>query len=211
MRITFDGEIFRVTHITGPTHNYLAMVVVDDGSDDDWQLVERKRANEPRRLTEREVRVWIGEGVRRANETLGAHYRVVRAEFFADDSHYAAIYRAMAEKIVLTAHTSPEPDQPLKIMRPPPWWDINRPPTLRGMTTPGLTIRYHVHYLANLDDPGSQVWMEAMDPDYQHWESVAFRVRSKPPPPALKEGATAYRIVDLYAGGGIVHAERLDV
>jgi hypothetical protein len=110
MRISFDGEMFRASHITGPTHNYLGMVVLAGAPTDDWSLVEHTHKNEQRRLESSEVRTWINEGVRKANDALGTDYGIVRAEFVISDSRYPAIYRAMAEKIVLTAHSSPQPD-----------------------------------------------------------------------------------------------------
>lgn len=109
MRFRFDGEMFKGTHITGPTHNYLGLVVSTSPLDD-WPLVEiNSHSNESRRLEMPEVRGWIIEGVRRANEALGANHGIARAEFVISDSHYPEIYKALAEKIVRIAHTSPSP------------------------------------------------------------------------------------------------------
>ena len=110
MRFRFDGEMFKGTHITGPTHNYLGLVVSASPSDD-WPLVEiNSHPNEPRRLEMREVRAWIAEGLRNANQTLGTRYGIARAEFVISDSHYPEIYRALTEKIIRLAHSSPNPE-----------------------------------------------------------------------------------------------------
>ncbi|MEQ1489131.1 MAG: hypothetical protein ABL932_01135 [Terricaulis sp.] len=91
MRVRFDGTMFTGTHITGPTHNYLG-VVVSASPSDDWPLAEvNLHPNEPRRLQIGEVREWITDGVRRANDALGTNYGVASAQFVISDSHYPDI------------------------------------------------------------------------------------------------------------------------
>ena len=111
MHIDFDGEMFRASWITGPKHNYLGMVVLKGASADDWPLIGHPHRNEPRSLEGNDVRTWICEGVRKANEALGTDYGIGRAEYVISDSNDPAIYRAMAENIVLKAHSSPKPEE----------------------------------------------------------------------------------------------------
>ena len=111
MRINFDGEMFRASRITGPKHNYLGMVVLSVAGADDWPLIEHAHGNEPRSLESSDIRAWISEGVRKANEALGTDYGIGRAEYVISDSSDPAIYRAMAENIVLKAHSSPKPEE----------------------------------------------------------------------------------------------------
>jgi hypothetical protein len=111
MRINFDGEMFRASRVTGPRHNYLGMVVLLVADADDWPLIEHAHGNEPRSIESHDIRTWICEGVRKANEALSTEYRIGRAEYVISDSNDPAIYRAMAKNIVLTAHSSPKTEE----------------------------------------------------------------------------------------------------
>jgi hypothetical protein len=97
--------MFRGTHVTGPTHNYLSMTVTTEaGTGDVIVLPPVGACRHHDGLQVAEVSDWIAEGVSKANSALGTNYRLVRAEVIENDSRLSHVYTELARRIVLAAH-----------------------------------------------------------------------------------------------------------
>jgi hypothetical protein len=104
-----DGITYKAVRITGPAHNLLGMEFASSDAVDDAVLVEpvHLKPMEPARLTAGEVQKWALEGLRQANEELGADFRVRRIMFVASDSPPAEVYCELAKRIALRLHARP--------------------------------------------------------------------------------------------------------
>ena len=106
MRVSKEGDLFRGSHITGPTHNYLGMRVKAEGiqSFDVRVLPPVGECSHGDAISEEEARAWISAGVNRANQELGAAYGVDYAEVVANDNRRPEVYEELARRIVHAAH-----------------------------------------------------------------------------------------------------------
>src|SRR5439155_10766729 len=81
MRVSQDGDLYRGTHITGPTHNYLGLrLQPSSGIAAVTVLPPVGECRHHGGLAAEEVREWISGGVARANDELGTDYGVSYAE-----------------------------------------------------------------------------------------------------------------------------------
>ena len=106
MRISQDRDLFRGSHISGPTHNYLGLKLNVHG-EPQFKVTVLPPIGECRHhvdLLGDEVRQWISEGVNRANHELGTDYRVAYAEIVENDSRRPEVYMELARRIVMAAH-----------------------------------------------------------------------------------------------------------
>jgi hypothetical protein len=109
MQFHSDGTTYKAVSITGPTHNLLGMEFAASDAVDDPVVVEpvHLKPTEPVRLAPGEVQKWVLEGLRQANEELGADYRLRRIMFVVSDSPPAEVYRELAKRIAFRLHTRP--------------------------------------------------------------------------------------------------------
>lgn len=113
MRVTVEDDFFRGSHITGPTHNYLGLRIASDTGSGEFEVrALDPRPSEGRKLRSEEVRHWLVEGVRKANDELNANYAVAEAEFVVSDSYRPEVYVELARRIVLAAHARPRTELP---------------------------------------------------------------------------------------------------
>ena len=106
MHISHDGNMFRGTHTTGPTHNYLGMKVGLGGRSEKFEVVVLPPVGtcQPHHgLKSDETRGWILDGVSRANRELKAEYEVKYAEIVENDSRRPEVYAELARRIILEA------------------------------------------------------------------------------------------------------------
>jgi len=105
MQIRFDGQFYRASYITGPTHNFLAIELSAKPGADPVVVDElNSQPAEPRRLNAGDVERWVIEAVDLANRELGSTYRVVRLQFVISDTHSPGIYAHLARSMVQYAH-----------------------------------------------------------------------------------------------------------
>jgi hypothetical protein len=106
MRVTKDGDFFRGSHITGPTHNLLRMRVQTSPNEsfDVRVLPPVGECSHGPSIGAEESRDWISVGVRRVNDELGTSYGVLEAEVVANDSRRPEVYAELARRIILAAH-----------------------------------------------------------------------------------------------------------
>lgn len=109
MRVTKDGDFFRGSLITGPTHNLLRMRVQPEHSIvfDIRVLPPIGACSHGEPIKAEDVREWISLGVERANVELGTSYGIVEAEIVANDSRRPEVYVELARRIILAAHLEP--------------------------------------------------------------------------------------------------------
>jgi len=99
--------MFRGSHISGPTHNYLGMRLLHEGETSSFELKVLPPIGDCSHhegLTSEEVRPWIVEGLTHANEELGTSYRIAYAEVVENDSRRPEVYVELARGIVKAAH-----------------------------------------------------------------------------------------------------------
>jgi hypothetical protein len=101
-----DGDIYRGSHIPGPTHNALNMLVRSTPNDGFVVTVLPSigHCSHGASLEADETRQWVAVGVERANEQLGTFYGVEYAEIVANDSRRPEVYAELARRIILAAH-----------------------------------------------------------------------------------------------------------
>ena len=106
MRVTKDGEFYRGSHISGPTHNLLRMRVQSEpnSSFNVRVLPPVGGCSHGAPIDADESRDWIIAGVERANDELGTSYGVAEAEVVANDSRRPEVYVELARRIILNAH-----------------------------------------------------------------------------------------------------------
>jgi|SRR3954449_3369598 hypothetical protein len=106
MRIWRDGDLFRGSHIPGPSHNFLAMRVAQNHGQSAVVKVLPPIGEcvHEEGLTVEAVLPWLLEGVNRANEQLGTQYAIGYAEVVENDSPRPEVYVELARRIVAMAH-----------------------------------------------------------------------------------------------------------
>ena len=107
MRVSFDGELFRASHISGPTHNYLGLKLAEEGGSPRFTVNVRPPVGEccpDNHLSSFDVGSWIAEGVEVGNRQAGARFSVTYAEVVENDHPLPQVYAELARLIVLAAH-----------------------------------------------------------------------------------------------------------
>jgi hypothetical protein len=100
MQFTRFGTYYRVSRITGPTHNLLGIEFGQDAnSADTFVEILHVAGDSESRLSIDDVRQKVLQGVKEANEQLGTSYVVTRMQFVSGDSPPADIYRLLARSI----------------------------------------------------------------------------------------------------------------
>ena len=100
MRFSRDEDLYIMTHIPGPSHNYLGLRF---GGADMPRLVPTGPAG-VNHLEPRWVLAEVLAGVAAANERLETDYRVREVHFRVDDSRREGIYTEMARLLVCAMH-----------------------------------------------------------------------------------------------------------
>jgi hypothetical protein len=97
MQFTRQGDLVRVLHVTGPTHNLLGLQLVNEPAEPE---IEELIIPGPRLLTSSDVQREVCAGVASANAELGSRFAARRIQFVPSDSAPAGIYRELAAAIV---------------------------------------------------------------------------------------------------------------
>jgi hypothetical protein len=107
MKVSHDGDLYRGSHITGPTHNYLGLRLQPNGGVAEVTVLPPVgECRHDDGLAANEVREWISEGVARANDELGTGYGVSYAEVVENDSRRPDVYSELARCIIKVAHSA---------------------------------------------------------------------------------------------------------
>ena len=97
MRFTRNGDLIRVVHITGPTHNLLGLQLATEPL---TRKIEELDLSGARQLAAADVEREVCAGVEDANAALGTRFAVGRIQFVPSDSGPASFYRELARAIV---------------------------------------------------------------------------------------------------------------
>ncbi len=107
MRVSFDGEMFQASHISGPTHNYLGLELAEE----DGSRKITVKVHPPigkcclnSNISSFDVASWIAEGIEAGNRQAGASFTVTYAEVVENDHPLPQMYAELARQIVLAAH-----------------------------------------------------------------------------------------------------------
>jgi len=107
VQIIKDGDLYKGSYITGPTHNFLGLQLAEGDAPDDFEVIvlpARGGCTHGSELTPDVVQPWINAGIERANQSLGTTYHPVRAEIVANDTHSRGAYEILAMRIVCAAY-----------------------------------------------------------------------------------------------------------
>ena len=107
MRVSFDGELFQASHISGPTHNYLGLKLAEGGGSPGFTVKVHPPVGEccpNNHLSSFDVGSWIAKGIEAGNRQAGARFGVTYAEVVENDHPLPQVYAELARLIVLAAH-----------------------------------------------------------------------------------------------------------
>ena len=100
MVVSRDGEFYKVTRITGPTHNFLS-VKFGDTADPHIEPLDKKEVDG---LHAKDVKYQVLSGIREANNRLCTDYQAAHIQFVRSDSPPIEIYNELALHITLQMH-----------------------------------------------------------------------------------------------------------
>ena len=105
MKIEKQGDLYRASHVPGPSHNCL-WLRLGMAPADSFPIEVRAPIGEysPDPLTADDVRSWIKQGIALANQQLGTNYAAIYAAIVENDSRRFDVYASMARAIVCAAH-----------------------------------------------------------------------------------------------------------
>ena len=101
MQIIFSNGYYKISRITGPKHNMLAIKYGDRAS----PLVRPYKSDSPAELDDLEVTKYVLEGVAQASTEVGVIYVVEEIRYVPDDSAPAMVYQELARHLTLAMHT----------------------------------------------------------------------------------------------------------
>lgn len=107
MRISVDDDRFIGSHITGPSHNFLALRLASTSVAAPEITAHDRHPSSGIKLRPEEVAKWVSFGVAKANEELGTTYSPTHIEFDITDSHRPEVMSELARRIVLAKHAIP--------------------------------------------------------------------------------------------------------
>lgn len=103
MNYFLKDNLYCITFVTGPRHNYLGLSFSLEGlcSDIDLRLEARViHADEPVVLSENEVKNMVLEGVERANLEFSCNFKISKIEYVVSDSGPEFVYSELAYLIL---------------------------------------------------------------------------------------------------------------
>ena len=106
VRVTKMGNMFKVSGITGPTQNYLGLVLSTEPAAHIDVNARRVRGEDgPATIHEEKLLAAVAEGIAEVNRSHGASFHVNSVEYVATDTPDYATYAALAKAIGLAAQT----------------------------------------------------------------------------------------------------------
>ena len=104
MRVFKDGNMYKVSRITGPKHNYLGLVLSDSNVPSiTIGAVAIGGGTTSGQLKQELVLAAVQEGVAKGNEECGTDLRVATVQYAVDDSADYDAYRLLARMIIESA------------------------------------------------------------------------------------------------------------
>lgn len=102
MQFIRDGTWYKVSRVTGPSHNLLAIELQGEGSESstDVQALPAENGRGSSELSPDDVRQHVLRGVSEANGIFGTSYAVSRIQYVSTDTPSAKIYGVLALSII---------------------------------------------------------------------------------------------------------------
>jgi hypothetical protein len=105
MKVTKDGNVYKVARITGPKHNFLGLTL--SGAEVPSLTVERLQVDDggihAGTLDEQQLVAAVRGGVTEANQKFGAHFYIAKLQYVATDTPDPSVYSLLAQTIVEAA------------------------------------------------------------------------------------------------------------
>jgi hypothetical protein len=105
VQVTKVGNVYKVTRITGPQHNFLGLsfseVEVPSITVERLQLDDD--TGHAGTLHEQQLIAAVRRGVTEANQQFGTHFCVATVQYVVTDTPDASLYALLAQKIVAAA------------------------------------------------------------------------------------------------------------
>lgn len=104
MRVSRQGNVFRIVRITGPQHNLLGLEFGKNSLVPEIEVLPAVDHRHSKYSPDVEsIRQHVLEGVREANEEAKMNVSVIRMQIVEDDSGPPEVYRHLAKELVLRA------------------------------------------------------------------------------------------------------------
>jgi hypothetical protein len=102
MHISKDGSFYRISRITGPTHNLLMISFAETAETCIPSIEALPPVGDCRHasLNRDKILTEVLEGVEQANRQLGTQYRVAKVRYVENDTGPEATYKHLAQKVV---------------------------------------------------------------------------------------------------------------
>jgi len=105
MKVTKDGNVYKVARITGPKHNFLGLTL--SGAEVPSLTVERLQVDDggvyAGTLDEQQLVEAVRHGVTEANQQFGTHFYIAKLQYVVTDTPDPSVYSLLAQKIVEAA------------------------------------------------------------------------------------------------------------
>jgi hypothetical protein len=102
MRVFQTGDVIKATHISGPSHNFLGLVLIAVNDPVDTLLEEvclAQDAGKSRCIDSKRLRDTVHLAVQQVSEKSGTGLQVAKIQYVATDSPRFDIYAELAAKI----------------------------------------------------------------------------------------------------------------
>ena len=105
MKVTKDGNVYKVARITGPKHNFLGLTL--SGAEVPSLTVKRLQVDDggvyAGTLDEQQLVEAVRRGVTEANQKFGTHFYITKLQYVVTDTPDPSVYSLLAQKIVEAA------------------------------------------------------------------------------------------------------------
>jgi hypothetical protein len=105
MKLTKDGNVYKLARITGPKHNFLGLAL--SGAEVPSLTIERLQVDDggvyAGTLDEQQFVEAVRQGVMEANQKFGTHFYITKLQYVVTDTPDPSVYSLLAQKIVEAA------------------------------------------------------------------------------------------------------------
>lgn len=106
MRFFYDGRFYKAVKVTGPSHNYLGLLISKETSaksDLSYELINQNDKGDVN-VTFENVKNQVLDGLSKVNVELGTHYHVVSLQFSESDTYSKFVYKELTDRIIKHFH-----------------------------------------------------------------------------------------------------------
>lgn len=106
MKLIVDNDKFKMAFVSGPRHNFLSLVIVDNKLNFEFEINDLSDDNKGGINNQQQVKKQILEGLDYVNKELGTNYRISHAEYSSSDTSSNNLYTALTINIIKEAHSN---------------------------------------------------------------------------------------------------------